>query len=453
MTGMLPTITDFTTRDPIPAGIIGATALLLVSLAAWSAGKTLARAAKPRNASDLLTVVAASMASAVAMTGMWAFAGRVLHFSGMERVLLFAFLEVTAVTCAVRARRNLRESAARAGEAREGGEEPERVSAGIEGPMIWVISALSGVFSSLNSRSGAEAAFRLAPPLIAAWLWERSLSTERRRLGDGAKGYLRQLADRVLVRLGMAEPGQRTVGEAAARWRIHRLARAVVRARRGGRALGSYRRRRVYTLTVAANDRADLATDAARQELLLSYIGSLRGAEVLMALKPPAPWDSPSVKLAWEASRSVPQAVLEAASQTSPEHAPSTPEGDPEDVPQARSEDIPERASDSPGDAPEARPGTVFEHASGPPPSTPGDRPQARRRPALKLAASKSRSMSAADLMPHVKAMLGEYGSVSMARVKSDLHIGSDKAAEALRLAIEDKARSTVTPINRAMGG
>jgi hypothetical protein len=69
----------------------------------------------------------------------------------------------------------------------------------------------------------------------------------------------------------------------------------------------------------------------------------------------------------------------------------------------------------------------------------PGPRPQARPEPAsvpaLKLAASKSRSMSPGELEPHVSAMLQAYGSVSQARVKRDLHVSTDKAAEALRLA------------------
>jgi len=44
-------------------------------------------AARPRT---LMTVVAAGMATAVAMTGMWRFFGAVLHFSGAERAAMFA---------------------------------------------------------------------------------------------------------------------------------------------------------------------------------------------------------------------------------------------------------------------------------------------------------------------------------------------------------------------------
>jgi hypothetical protein len=87
-----------------------------------------------------------------------------------------------------------------------------------------------------------------------------------------------------------------------------------------------------------------------------------------------------------------------------------------------------EAAADIARSAPETAP-----QAS--PAASPQARPEARSGPALRLAASKSRSMSAGDLEPHVSAMLDEYGSVSQARVKRDLHVSTEKAAGALRLA------------------
>jgi hypothetical protein len=73
------------------------------------------------------------------------------------------------------------------------------------------------------------------------------------------------------------------------------------------------------------------------------------------------------------------------------------------------------------------------------PDASPKPRPEARAEPrsgpALKLAASKSRNMTAGELEPHVSAMLEAYGQVSQARVKRDLHVSTEKAAEALRLA------------------
>jgi hypothetical protein len=73
-------------------------------------------------------------------------------------------------------------------------------------------------------------------------------------------------------------------------------------------------------------------------------------------------------------------------------------------------------------------------------------RPEPASGPALKLAPAKSRSMSPDDLEPHVLAMLEAYGTVSQARVKRDLHVSTNKAAEALRLA---KQNRTVIPIGQ----
>lgn len=63
------------------------------------------------------------------------------------------------------------------------------------------------------------------------------------------------------------------------------------------------------------------------------------------------------------------------------------------------------------------------------------DRPPARSGPVLKLSARASRDMSPDDLAEHVLAMMEEYGTVTVARVKRDLHVGAEKASEALRLA------------------
>jgi hypothetical protein len=105
---------------------------------------------------------------------------------------------------------------------------------------------------------------------------------------------------------------------------------------------------------------------------------------------------------------------------------------------------------------PAVAPDTAPAHAQSEPESTPGARPEtlpearhraspeARAEPALKLAASKSRSMTPSELEPHVAAMLEAYGDVSQVRVKRDLHVSTDKARNALRLA---KRNRTVVQI------
>jgi hypothetical protein len=95
--------------------------------------------------------------------------------------------------------------------------------------------------------------------------------------------------------------------------------------------------------------------------------------------------------------------------------------GEPEPVPQT----MPETA---PGTVPEARPQA---------------RPQARSGVALKLSPGKSRGMSPGELAEHVAAMLDEYGTVSQAQVKRDLSVGTEKAKEALRLALKRRMAAT----------
>ena len=272
----------FVSAHPAIAAVCAAAALAAVFML-WGATQRLAAGARTvlqgQQAEDLLTVAAAGLATAVAMTGMWRFFGNVLHFSGAERAAMFAFLELAVVTCAFRARRNMRAFGL----------------AGAEGIAVWVLSGLSAVFSSLDARSGAEAVFRLAPPLVAAWLWHRAMSLEHRR-SSGRSVHWRLTAERVLVWLGLAEPAGRTASDVDAHRRIARLARAAKRLR-DRRASGAWgwrqdrARRRLDKALEAAVEHAGLASDPARQDQMLQQIGALNAAESLASLTAAAPWD------------------------------------------------------------------------------------------------------------------------------------------------------------------
>src|SRR5690606_7222516 len=144
--------------------------------------------AENRPPEDILTIVAACIATGVSAQGMWRFSGDVLGFDGPLRLLLFAFIEVAVITSAVRARRNMREN----------------YSAGIDGVAVWALTSLSAVLSSLDARSPAEALFRLAAPLVAAWLWERGMAIERHRITGTKRINWRITPERILVRLGLA---------------------------------------------------------------------------------------------------------------------------------------------------------------------------------------------------------------------------------------------------------
>ncbi len=280
--GTVKTLAAFASGHLATAAVCAAVALAAAFML-WRAARRLAastrNALRGQQAEDLLTVAAAGLATAVAMTGMWRFFGTVLHFSGAERAAMFAFLELAVVTCAFRARRNMRAFG----------------TAGAEGIAVWVLSGLSAVFSSLDARSGAEAVFRLAPPLVAAWLWHRAMSLEHRR-SSGRAVHWRLTAERILVWLGLAEPSARATGEVDAHRRIARLARAAKRLR-DRRASGAWgwrqqqARRRLDKAMEAAVEHADLASDPARQDQMCDQISALNAAESLASLTAPAPWE------------------------------------------------------------------------------------------------------------------------------------------------------------------
>jgi hypothetical protein len=284
------------------AAVVAAAALAAVFML-WRAACRVAAAVRTalrgQQAEDVLTVVAAGVATAVAMNGMWRFFGTVLHFSGAERVAMFAFLEIAVVTCAFRARRNMRVFG----------------SAGAEGIAVWVLSGLSAVFSSLDARSGAEALFRLTPPLVAAWLWHRAMSLEHRR-SSGHSVHWRVTAERVLVWLRLAEPSARAAGDVDAHRRIARLAREAkhlreLRAADAANWRQRRARRRLDAAMEAAVEHAHLASDPARQDEMRDQLGALNAAEALADLAPVAPWDRRAAEAA-EISRIRQEAAAEA---------------------------------------------------------------------------------------------------------------------------------------------
>ncbi|MEU4541425.1 hypothetical protein AB0G15_42005 [Streptosporangium sp. NPDC023825] len=279
-------ITAFASDQPVLTVIIGVFALVLLVVAYFVLRATRRVAVRfyhrhiaPRPAEDILTIVAASIATGVSAQGMWRFSGDVLGFDGPLRLLLFAFIEVAVITSAVRARRNMREN----------------FSAGIDGVAVWALTGLTAVLSSMDARSVAEAVFRLAAPLVAAWLWERGMAIERHRITGRSRINWRITPERALVRVGLAEVSDRTASEVDAHRRLTRVALAAKRAR-ALRASGASERKMRVALTKLdrAMDRAvehsGLAVDSARQEALLSQIGALYNTSALIDLSPPVPW-------------------------------------------------------------------------------------------------------------------------------------------------------------------
>jgi hypothetical protein len=271
--------------------IATATVTLILLRPAKRALKAIAgRVAKAsRPGEDILTIVAASIATGVSAQGMWRFSGDVLGFDGPLQLLLFAFIEVAVVTSAVRARRNMRENH----------------SAGIDGAAVWALTSLSAVLSSMDARSLAEAVFRLAAPLVAAWLWERGMAIERHRLTGRSRIKWRLTPERAMVRLGLAEVSDRTASDVDAHRRLTRVALAtknVRQLRQSGASESKLRRalgKRDRALDQAV-EHTDLARDTTKQTALLDLVTTLGGADSLSDLleTAAAPWahlDHPAV--------------------------------------------------------------------------------------------------------------------------------------------------------------
>ncbi|MFO7251170.1 MAG: hypothetical protein DIU60_010520, partial [Actinomycetes bacterium] len=98
-------ITHFAATNPVGTAIVCVFAFLLLVLAYFvvrgmfrSVIRMLRAWAENRPPEDILTIVAACIATGVSAQGMWRFSGDVLGFDGPLRLLLFAFIEVAVIT-------------------------------------------------------------------------------------------------------------------------------------------------------------------------------------------------------------------------------------------------------------------------------------------------------------------------------------------------------------------
>lgn len=257
--------------------------LALVGVTAWLAFKTVRgtvrltrRLLAGRSAEDVMTVVAASIATGVSAEGMWRFAGEVLGLSGPLRLLLFSFIEAAVITSAVRARRNMREN----------------YSAGVDGLAVWALTSLSAVLSALHAGSVPEFLFRLAAPLVAAWLWERGMAIERVKLKGRSRIHWTITTERVMVRLGLAEASDRSASEVDAHRRLAQVALAADRVR--DTDPGTWRYRSAVKVLKRRGRKAiehtALASNPVQRLELLDHIGMLRGIEQLPDVEPPSVW-------------------------------------------------------------------------------------------------------------------------------------------------------------------
>ncbi|MBE1585042.1 hypothetical protein ACFPOI_49930 [Nonomuraea angiospora] len=300
-------IAAFVTEKPLATAVIALLSLAGLALAflvlriVWRATAWLfSRYVANRPIEDVLTIVAASIATGVSAQGMWRFSGDVLGLDGPLRLLLFAFIEVAIITSAVRARRNMREN----------------FSAGIDGIAVWALTCLTAVLSSMDARSLPEAVFRLAAPLVAAWLWERGMAIERHRIRGTGRINWRLTPERLLVRVGLAEVSDRTASEVDAHRRLTRVALAAKRAKALRENGASERKMRAALAKLdkamdQAVEHTGLAVDQGRQEALLAQIAALYNTTALIDADPRVPWEPEPERNPVPARPALPPALAE----------------------------------------------------------------------------------------------------------------------------------------------
>jgi hypothetical protein len=241
----------------------------------------LRRVLRGKKAADTLTVVAAGMASSVAATGMWHFFTRTMHLPVFIQAGLFAFMEVAVLTSALRARANV---------ARDG-------NAGADGLAVWVLTCVSGFMSATEASSPQEALVRLGAPLVAAWLWERSMTPERRAqrtakgLEDGVFAKIKKtVQQRFLATLGITAADQ-----TALEIRQDRALADVVEITTRietfhGRIFRDRRIRRLKDRRAEALRLSGAPQDGARRDLIESELAVIKNAGDLDRRALPSPW-------------------------------------------------------------------------------------------------------------------------------------------------------------------
>ncbi|GAA2738341.1 hypothetical protein [Actinocorallia aurantiaca] len=270
-------------RHPVEAAVVAGCAVVLavLCLALVSRGLRAMRRGKVEG-QRVVTLLGAAIATGLSAQGMYVFFRDSVEVPAVLRIVFFAFLEIMVLGSALRAKASMQ----------------EKYSAGIDGVAMWTFTILSAILAATHAHGIGETLFRLSVPLAAAWAWEREMKLERRRR-TGRSGLNWTLTpERVLTRLGLADPTDRTASEAGAQHRLMQLALAAKKARIA-RDNGN---RRAYTKALRKLDKAmdraaeltGLGTDSNRpqapEEILVGRLAVLYNTESLLDLRPVAPW-------------------------------------------------------------------------------------------------------------------------------------------------------------------
>ncbi|MEO3786787.1 hypothetical protein ABGB12_25960 [Actinocorallia sp. B10E7] len=274
-------------RHPGEAAVIAVCVLVVVLLVGWGAARIgLAVRRGKVEGQRVVTLLGAAIATGLSAQGMYVFFRDSVEVPPVLRVVFFAFLEIMVLGSALRAKSSMR----------------EKYNAGIDGIAMWAFTVLSALLAATHAHGLGETLFRLSVPLAAAWAWEREMQLERRRR-TGRSGLNWTLTpERILIKLGLADPTDRTASEVGAQHRLMQLALAAKKARvaRDGGNRRAYARalRRLDKAMDRATELTGLGTDPSRpqtpEEILVGRLSVLYNTESLLDLQPPPPWAVPA---------------------------------------------------------------------------------------------------------------------------------------------------------------
>jgi len=274
-------------RHPVEAAVVAGCCLVAMLLVMALTARVVRAMRRGRiEGQRVVTLLGAAIATGLSAQGMYVFFRDSVEVPPVLRVVFFAFLEIMVLGSALRAKASMR----------------EKYSAGIDGIAMWAFTVLSAILAATHAHGLGETLFRLSVPLAAAWAWEREMKLERRRRTGRAGLNWTLTPERVLIRLGLADPTDRTASEVGAQHRLMRLALAAKKAR-VARDSG---KRRAYARALRKLDKAmdrateltGLGTDPNRpqtpEEILIGRLSVLYNTESLLDLQPPPPWAVPA---------------------------------------------------------------------------------------------------------------------------------------------------------------
>jgi hypothetical protein len=235
---------------------------------------------RARQRADRLTYLAAVIGTVAMAEGMFRVFRDTLGFT-TDALLwsVFAFFEIGTVVCGMRARVNLRESAAR------NQEDPTvKVSAGADGIAVYVFAMLSGILAAGHEHTAGAVFGRLAIAAAASWLWHRSLAVLRAYLTGRARGTIRWriTPERILVALRLADATDRTVVDVDRQRRLADITKAAFRlhtyrATDAWKWRQEWAEKRLRRHVLAAAGHVELAADNDVRQAIRSHLAVLYG--------------------------------------------------------------------------------------------------------------------------------------------------------------------------------